>query len=130
MEEAMKERRKILEDLIPEIFQIEKVDHKNLIKNICLHIELDKFPNKIMNPAAVKVKNLATEIIEKNTEQLNVVDDSERRCPLLGSVIKKPWKSTCGHIYEEEAVLGYLQKERYCVVHGCNERLVKKEISE
>ncbi|KAM0680059.1 hypothetical protein GINT2_001588 [Glugoides intestinalis] len=125
MENALKERDTILTDLLPTLFKTSQTPSKALIKLICQHQALAAVPQKISNPKAVKVS--ITAIFDQYTSQVNVVDvEMAQKCPLTHGKIQTPWLSTCGHTFEESTIIDYMKVDKYCPIHGCNKKLVKK----
>ena len=127
MEEALNERASILEKIIPNLFKLKEPPKESLVKSICIHQALAANPFKISSLKSLKINveaifekyNLKTEISLKTTA---------KTCPFSKGPIEVPWEGQCGHIYDEKHILEYLKgKQQYCVVHGCNKRLIKKE---
>ena len=49
------------------------------------------------------------------------------KCPITGTLMEDPYKnSVCGHVYEKEAILNHLRKDRMkrCPVAGCSTSMI------
>lgn len=49
------------------------------------------------------------------------------KCPITGTLMEDPYKNTvCGHVYEKEAILNHLKKDRMkrCPVAGCSTSMI------
>lgn len=128
MEEALKERAKILEDGLPILFKAREEPSNELIKKISIHLTLSTNVSKIMNPSSLKTD--PARIIEKYGQlQGNIVVEAQNIsmiCPLSQSAIKHKWTSICGHSFEESAVKDYMLKGKtQCPVLGCHKKLSK-----
>lgn len=125
MEDALKERAKILDELVPSIFKSEETPSESILKNILIHKALAEHPNKINNIKSIKVDVSA--LIDKYSVNCDIVESEKKIfiCPITQSEVLKPWKADCGHVFEESAVLDALKRNMRCPVFGCNVRLSK-----
>lgn len=125
MENALKERSRILDSIIPELFKSEKQPPKTLIKKICVYNHLSENPSKINSIKNIKVNDEIEDIFDKYNKNVRVIEEKDVKaiCPLTLSEIKNSWKGACGHTFEKDAVVSYLIKNKYCPVHGCNKLL-------
>ena len=127
MEDALRERAKILEDLLPSIFKSIDEPSEKTLKLIMVHMALAETPSKIMNPKAIRPK--PNDLIEKYSGTLDVVNVADNRpkiCPLSQSAITKEWKGPCGHIFEDSAIQEYLKRSNKCPVIGCTAKLLSR----
>lgn len=126
LEEILKERSKILDELIPELFKA-GIERKDL-ELVCIHQKLAMNPSKINSAKTIKVEDKIEELMERFQVPLEIINKKEDvfECPLSCSIIENKWVGECGHVFEEKIVLRFLEKEKYCPVHGCNKLLIKK----
>lgn len=130
LEELLKERSKMLEDVLPHLFKCETVPSAGLISSIELHMELAKQPNAIDNIKSIKLDGRRIyEQYEPMVEALgDPGDDNEHYCPVLQCVVTRPWVGVCGHIFEESAMTKeFLKKVARCPVVGCNKILERRK---
>lgn len=126
MEDAMKERGILLENILDSMFKTPEKPSESLLKKISTHQILSNEPQRIISPKNIK-PNLNA-ILDKYAPQVAVLDikTEKLRCPLSQGIIKTPWRSECGHIFEEKYALERLKSKDYrCPVHGCGKRLIK-----
>jgi hypothetical protein len=128
MDEALKERAKILDAIIPDLFKSEMIPSESLIKKICIHKHLATNFSKINAIKTIKVDSAVEKIMETYNKNLEVINKEEIKstCPLTSGNITDPWIGQCGHCFEKSAVISYLKQSKYCPVLGCNKVLVKK----
>lgn len=125
MEEELKSRSAILQNILPNLFKTNDLPSESLIRNILIHQSLAVNPFKISSAKSIKVNVEAVfekfspslEVPEKNTQQI---------CILSQAAIKVPWIGDCGHAFEESIVLAYIQRgNKHCPLHGCGKPLIK-----
>lgn len=128
MEDALKERADILEELLPIIFKSKSRPSEQLIKNIGIHKALGSNPSKIANVKSIKV-NL-NDIFEKYTGPDIIIEEkrSGGKCPISQCEIVNKWESVCGHVFEEKAVIKYIEKTSKCPVVGCKGYLKQRNV--
>jgi hypothetical protein len=126
MENALKERATILENILDTLFKGSEEPSNILLKKISIHQILSNMPQRILSPESIKPDVNA--ILEKYAPQVDVMDEEVNfMCPLTQGKIQNPWKGVCGHVFEEKAILGFLKNgNEYCPIHGCDKKLAKK----
>lgn len=126
MEDALKERASILENIISQLFRASSRPSESLVERICIHQFLATAPHRITSPKSIKAQT--SKVFDKYAPQLNVVENSKSgtRCPLTQDAIRVPWVSECGHCFEEASVLEFIKVDKYCPIIGCNKKLARK----
>lgn len=126
MEDALKERAKLLGAIVPDLFKAKEPPTESLIQRICIHRVIAETPVKITAPKKIKVKTES--VFEEFSPQINVVAGTQIRkmCPLTMADISVPWVGQCGHVFETSALLAVIKTNPYCPVLGCNKRLSKQ----
>lgn len=108
------ERARMLEDVLPLLFKGDAMPPSRLIKNIATHLAIAKKPDMLQSPRAVRADH--ARIYDKYGPAVEVVHDGaaqhQAQCPISQSPITVPWASTCGHAFEERAVLAYVERTR------------------
>lgn len=126
MEDALKERTQILEDITSYLFRT--IDpSKPLVERICIHQFLGSAPHRIANPKSIKAQT--GPIFDRYAPQLDIIGRSraDSWCPLTQDTIRVPWVSECGHCFEKASILEYIKVDKYCPIIGCNKKLRQKQ---
>lgn len=126
MDEALKERSKILDELLPWLFANERQPPEGLVKQIAINKALAMAPHKMASPQRVRAE--CGWIYEKYGTNMKIIGNAgpeTPRCPISQSAIVTEWRAACGHVFEQASVDPYLQKNSTCPVFGCGKQLQK-----
>lgn len=124
MEELLKERDKLLDELLEVLFSMEEQPYEQLISAIAVQKALTAAPHKINKPSRIRADT--SWIYEKygaGMEILNEEKTKEIRCPISKGLIEEEWHGVCGHVFDKQTVEEYIKKTDKCPVFGCNKRL-------
>lgn len=120
MDDALREREKLMDQLLTLILKVDKNPPEKLMKSLCLHKSLVDFQHKLSAPGSIRIDYKS--MIEKYSPTVEVVEETQNeslRCPITQSAIVKCWDAPCGHKFEELAGKEYFKINRKCPVMGC-----------
>jgi len=128
MDEALKERAEILKAHLGYIIDQDYEAKKPLIKDMLLHIALKDHPERINKTESFKIEFSKT--IERFLPGISILEEEnemEEMCPLSQAPIRIKWKAICGHVFDEETIVGFMRSSTKCPVVGCGETLRKSD---